>query len=41
VLLDAAGLDRIETVGAEADAAAFGHRNIWRPTRGVRRIGEL
>jgi hypothetical protein len=39
-LLDAAGLDRIETVGAEADAAAFGHRNIWRPTRGVRRIGE-
>ena len=39
-LLDAAGLDRIETVGAEADAAAFGHRNIWRPTRGLRRIGE-
>ena len=40
VLLEGAGLDRIETVGAEADAAAFGHRNIWRPTRGVRRIGE-
>ena len=39
-LLDAAGLERIETVGAEADAATFGHRNFWRPTRGVRRIGE-
>jgi rhamnosyltransferase subunit B len=39
-LLDAAGLDRIETVGAEADAAAFGHPNFWRPTRGLRRISE-
>ena len=39
-LLEAAGLDRMETVGAEADAAAFGHPNFWRPTRGLRRISE-
>ena len=39
-LLDAAGLERIETVGAGADAATFGHRNFWRPTRGLRRISE-
>src|SRR5215468_2356694 len=39
-LLDAVGLERIETLSAEADAATFGNRNFWRPTRGLRRIGE-
>ena len=39
-LLDAVGLERIETLGAEADAATFGNRNFWRPTRGLRRISE-
>jgi UDP:flavonoid glycosyltransferase YjiC (YdhE family) len=39
-LLDAADLERVETVDAESDAATFGHRNFWRPTRGLRRISE-
>jgi rhamnosyltransferase subunit B len=39
-LLDAAGLEMIQTLDANAEAAAFDHRNFWRPTRGMRRIAE-
>jgi UDP:flavonoid glycosyltransferase YjiC (YdhE family) len=38
--VEAAGLQLIESIGAEADAAALGHPNFWRPTRGIRRISE-
>ena len=39
-VIDAAGIPLIESIGAEADAAALGHPNFWRPTRGIRRISE-
>src|SRR5215475_9898790 len=39
-LLDAVGLERVETLSAEADEKAFAHPNFWRPTRGLRRISE-
>jgi UDP:flavonoid glycosyltransferase YjiC (YdhE family) len=39
-LLDAAGLEMIQTLDANAEAAAFDHPNFWRPTRGMRRITE-
>lgn len=39
-LVEAAGLDLIESIDANADLAAFGHPSIWRPTRGLRRISE-
>lgn len=39
-LLDAAGLEMIQTLEARTEAAAFDHRNFWRPTRGMRRITE-
>jgi rhamnosyltransferase subunit B len=39
-LIEAAGIDLIESIGADADAAAFAHPNFWRPTRGFRRISE-
>lgn len=39
-LLDAAGLELVETLDAGTEAAAFDHPNFWRPTRGMRRIAE-
>jgi len=39
-LIEAAGIDLVESIDAEADAAAVGHPNFWRPTRGIRRISE-
>jgi rhamnosyltransferase subunit B len=39
-LMDAAGLDLIETLDAKSDAAALDHPNFWRPTRGLRRFTE-
>ena len=39
-LLDAAGLELVETLDARTEAAAFDHPNFWRPTRGMRRISE-
>jgi rhamnosyltransferase subunit B len=39
-LVETSGLEHLETLSAEADAAAFGHPNFWRPTRGLRRISE-
>jgi len=39
-VLDAAGLEMIQTLEASTEAAAFDHPNFWRPTRGMRRITE-
>ena len=38
--IETAGLPLIESIDAEADAAALGHPAFWRPTRGFRRISE-
>ncbi|HTR59628.1 MAG TPA: glycosyltransferase [Casimicrobiaceae bacterium] len=39
-MLDAAGVEMIETLDEKADAAALDHPNFWRPTRGLRRFTE-
>jgi rhamnosyltransferase subunit B len=39
-MLDAAGVELIETLDAKSDAAALDHPNFWRPTRGLRRFTE-
>jgi rhamnosyltransferase subunit B len=39
-LLDAEGIELIETLDAKAEAAALDHPNFWRPTRGLRRFAE-
>ena len=39
-MLDAAGIELVETLDAKSDAAALDHPNFWRPTRGLRRFTE-
>jgi UDP:flavonoid glycosyltransferase YjiC (YdhE family) len=39
-LIEAAGVELIETLDARADAEALDHPNFWRPTRGLRRFTE-